>query len=320
MGLEVEVGAVGDALQLAPLAAGEPEAVLDVHGALGVVRQLLRRVLEVPQVVAAHPEVDVPAGALVDPVLVPLLVGAGHDEELHLHLLELTGAEDEVARRDLVAERLADLADAERRLLARGLHDVREVDEDALRGLRTQVVQPGLVLDRAQVGLQHHVEVTRLGPLAAGAAVGARHRGELDGVGVGDAVLLGVALLQVVGAEPLVAAQALHERVGEDADVAGGDPDLTRQDHRGVEPDDVVAALDDRLPPLPLDVLLELHAQGAVVPGRPGAAVDLAGGEHEPPALAQADDVVETAGRCHGTSLPRWCRRPPRLGGRDCPD
>jgi hypothetical protein len=48
---------------------------------------------------------------------VPLLVGAGLDEELHLHLLELAGAEDEVARRDLVAERLADLPDPERDLL-----------------------------------------------------------------------------------------------------------------------------------------------------------------------------------------------------------
>ena len=262
MRLQVEVGAVRDALQLAPLAAGEPEPVLDVDRPLGVVGQLLRRVLEVPQVVSVHAEVDVPAGPLVDPVLVPLLVGAGHDEELHLHLLELAGAEDEVARRDLVAERLADLADAERRLLARGLHDVGEVDEDALRGLRSQVVQARLVLDRAQVGLQHHVEVARLGPLAAGAAVGARDRGQLDGVGVGHVVLLGVPLLQVVGAEPLVAAEALDQRVGEDADVAGGDPDLTRQDHRGVEADDVVTALDDRLPPLPLDVLLELHPSG----------------------------------------------------------
>src|ERR1022692_1505088 len=49
--------------------------------------------------------------------LVPLLVGARLDEEFHLHLLELAGAEDEVSRRDLVAERLADLADAERDLL-----------------------------------------------------------------------------------------------------------------------------------------------------------------------------------------------------------
>jgi hypothetical protein len=72
----------------------------------------------VTQVVGVDAEVDVPAGALVDPVLVPVLVGAGLDEELHLHLLELAGAEDEVARGDLVAEALADLGDAERRLLA----------------------------------------------------------------------------------------------------------------------------------------------------------------------------------------------------------
>ena len=52
----------------------------------------------------------------LQPVLVPLLRLVGRDEELHLHLLELERAEDEVARRDLVAERLADLGDAERRL------------------------------------------------------------------------------------------------------------------------------------------------------------------------------------------------------------
>ncbi|BDZ46660.1 hypothetical protein GCM10025866_25690 [Naasia aerilata] len=66
------------------------------------------------QVVRVDAEVDVPAEALVDPVLVPFLVGARLDEELHLHLLELAGAEDEVAGRDLVAEALPDLADAER--------------------------------------------------------------------------------------------------------------------------------------------------------------------------------------------------------------
>ena len=40
------------------------------------------------------------------------------DEELQLHLLEFAGAEREVARVDLVAEGLADLAHAERHLLA----------------------------------------------------------------------------------------------------------------------------------------------------------------------------------------------------------
>jgi hypothetical protein len=133
---QVVVGAVGDALELAPLRALEAELVLDVDGALRVVRQLLLRVLELPQLRRVDAEVDVPGEALVDPALVPLPRPRRLDEELHLHLLELAGAEDEVAGRDLVAEALADLADAERRLLARALLHVGVVDEDALGGLR----------------------------------------------------------------------------------------------------------------------------------------------------------------------------------------
>ncbi len=205
---------------------GEAEPVLDVDGPLGVVAQLLLRVLVVPQVVLGDPEVDVPAVPLVDPVLVPLLVLARLDEELHLHLLELAGAEDEVARRDLVAEALADLGDAERRLLPAAGHHVREVQEDALRGLRAQVVQPGLVLDHAQERLEQAGELARLGPRAAGAAVGARQGGHVDGVGVVDTLLLGVLLLQVVGSEPLVAGLALGQRVGERVDVTAGLPGL----------------------------------------------------------------------------------------------
>ena len=214
------------------------------------------------------PEVDVPARALVDPVLVPLLVLARLDEELHLHLLELAGAEDEVARRDLVAEALADLRDAEGRLHPRAGDHVGEVDEDALRGLGPQVVQPGLVLGHAEVGLEQPGELARLGPRAAGAAVGAGERRQVDLVGVLEALLLRDLLLEVVGAEPLVARLALGQRVGERVDVTAGLPHLARQDDRGVEADHVLALLDHRLPPLALDVLLELHARGGRSPRR----------------------------------------------------
>src|SRR4051812_17361075 len=161
---QVEVGAVGDALELGPLRSAEAEPVFDVDRALRVVRQLLVRMLVVAQVVGRDAEVDVPVPALLEPVVVPLLVTAGLDEVLHLHLLELARAEDEVAGGDLVAERLAGLCDAERRLLARRSHDVEEVDEDALRGLGPQVVQPTLVLDRTEIGLQQPVEHARLSP------------------------------------------------------------------------------------------------------------------------------------------------------------
>ncbi len=154
----------------------------------------------------------------------------GCDEELHLHLLELAGAEDEVAGGDLVAEALADLGDAERWLEARARHDVGEVDEDALRGLGAQVVQPRLVVDRAEEGLQQAAERARLGPLTAGAAVLA------DDVGhavLGNATLLLFECLeQVILAVALVAALALDERVGEHLDVSGGLPHALRQDDR----------------------------------------------------------------------------------------
>src|SRR5690349_7141150 len=160
----------------------------------------------------------VPDPALLHPVLVPGLVLARLDEELHLHLLELTGAEDEVARRDLVAEGLADLGDAEGRLLAGEAEHVLEVDEDALRRLRSQVDLRALARDRADVGLEHQVELARLGELAA-----ALRAAQL---GAGVAALGFDRLTQMVLAPALLAlAQALDERVGEAFEVAGRFPD-----------------------------------------------------------------------------------------------
>ncbi len=291
---QVVVGAVGDALQLGELAAAEVEAVLDVHRALGVVGQLLLGVLEEAHVLGAQAEVDVPVPALLEPVLVPGLVLARLDEELHLHLLELAGAEDEVAGRDLVAEALADLGDAERRLLARsGLHGA-EVGEDALRGLRAEVGQAGRVLGDAEVRLQHARELLGLREGALVAAVRAVDVGEA--VGRDLAVLGLVGLFQVVGAEALVTGEALGQRVVEGRDVAGGLPDLAGEDHRGVETDDILPSGDHRTPPLALDVLLELDSQRTVVPGGAGTAVDLAAGVDEATALAQADDRVDLVG------------------------
>src|SRR4029079_9420142 len=118
-------------------------------------------------------------------------------------------AEDEVARSDLVAERLPGLGDAERRLLARRGHHVEEVHEDALRGLGPQVVQALLALHRAEIGLEQAGELPRLGERALGAAVGAVD--VLEAVRRRAALLRLVGLLEVVGAEPLVAGLALDE-------------------------------------------------------------------------------------------------------------
>src|SRR5664279_2314997 len=154
-----------------------------------------------------------PIPALLQPVVEPPLIGTRLDEELHLHLLEFPGAEDEVARRDLVAEALAGLRYAERRLLARRRHHVEEVDEDALCGLRAQVVQSRLVLDRAEVRLEHAGELLGLGPRATRAAVRA---GDAVESALGRTALACLeVLLEVIRAEAMVAVRAFDEGVGE---------------------------------------------------------------------------------------------------------
>ncbi len=124
-------------------------------------------------------------------------------EEFDLHLLELAGAEGEVPRRDLVAEALAHLGDAEGDAHPGAVQDIFEVDEDALGGFRPQ--EGGIVFapQGADDGLEHEVEFPRLGQGAQRFGVGAQHRGEL-GRGDGsqrDQVALPVEFVGVLGAE-----------------------------------------------------------------------------------------------------------------------
>ena len=307
MAAEVVVGPVGDALQLAP---ADGEAILDVDGALRVVGELLLRVLPEPQVVGLDPVAPVPAEPLVDPVLVPVLVGrlpvhrlARVDEELQLHLLELARPEDEVPRGDLVPEAPADLRDAEGELPPHRLEDVLEVDEHPLGGLRTEIGHRRLVLDGTEEGLEHHVELARLRQraLAAERAEGSPRLAVLARLARRDlelVVFLGRAIVdprlgvEVVRPEPPLALPAVDHRVGEPLEVAARLPDPRVHQDRRLQPEDVAPEVDDVPPPEVPDVALHLHAERTVVPGGAEPAIDLAGLEDEPPALAQGDEGI----------------------------
>ena len=267
MRAQVEVAAVRDPLELRP---ADGEEVLDVARPARVVRELVGLVRPDTKVLLPDPEAEVPAHALVDPVAVPLLRLRGRDEVLHLHLLELERAEDEVPGRDLVPERLSDLRDPERRLAPGDLRDVLEVDEDALRCLGAQVgVEPRL-LDRADARLEHEVELARLGEVAE-----VRLAGMLAGTHAA------LALVEVVRAVAPLAVAAVDEGVREAGDVPRRLPHTRVEDDGGVEGDDVLALANHRLEPARLDVLLHQHAVVPVVVRRAEPAVDLRGGEHE---------------------------------------
>src|SRR4029453_10939257 len=144
---------------------------------------------------------------LLDPVLVPARRLVRRHEVLHLHLLELAHAEEEVAGRDLVAERLAGLRDAERRLAASELRDVLEVDEDALRGLGAEGRGRRRALHRTDPPLEHEVELARLGEVAVRRLARPLRR---------PSPALGV--LELVRPEAELAGAAVDERIAEARD------------------------------------------------------------------------------------------------------
>ena len=153
--------------------------------------------------------------------------------------------------------------------------DVVEVDEDALGRLGAQMHPAVVRLDGPHVGLEHQVEVARVGEGAPFAASGA-----------------GVAL-ELVGAIAAAAARAVDQGVGEVSDVAAGDPDRRVHQYGGVQADHVAAAPDEGLPPRSLDVVLQLDAERTVVPRAGETAVDLAALEQKAPALAQRRDGLK---------------------------
>src|SRR5882757_5766133 len=97
----------------------EREIVFDVTGGVRIVCQLDMIVKPVFFFRDAQAEVPFHPGLL--PVLIPLLLCAGADKELHFHLLEFPHPEDELPGYDLVAESLPDLGDPERDLHTAGL-------------------------------------------------------------------------------------------------------------------------------------------------------------------------------------------------------
>ena len=95
---------------------------------------------------------------------------------------------------------------------------------------------------------------------------------------------------ELVGAMTGLAALAVQQGIGEAGHMAGGHPGLGVHDDGGIQAHVGGAFLHEFLHPGPLHVVLELHAQRAVVPAVGQAAVDLAARVYKAAVLAQVDD------------------------------
>ena len=154
-----------------------------------------------------------------------------------------------------------------------GALDVDEVREDALRGLGAEIHGVLRILGDALEGLEHEVELTYIGEimLAAGGARDVVLLDELLHLALGEGVdglwkliarRAAPVLDELVRAEALMALAAVHQRIGEAAEMAGGDPGLRVHKDGGVKTHIVAVFLNELFPPCSLDVVLQLNAEG----------------------------------------------------------
>src|SRR5262245_65072137 len=104
----------------------------------------------------------IPFKAFMDPLLMPCFIRARYAEKFDLHLLELTGAERKIARRDLISKRFTDLSDSERQFFPRSLKDIVEVDKDSLGRFRPEINFDRCFLHRTKRSFEHQACGPRL--------------------------------------------------------------------------------------------------------------------------------------------------------------
>ena len=156
---QVVIAARGNALQFLH---AERELKHNIRRALRVVREFFFRVVVKRKARFRDADPVEPIHAIFNPALVKRLpIRVGRNEIFDFHLLELAGTENEVARINFVAESLTRLRNPERHFDAPGIDDIFEIDENALRGFRSQVSDRRFVAQRTDVGLEHHVERAR---------------------------------------------------------------------------------------------------------------------------------------------------------------
>ena len=135
---------------------------------------------------------------------------------------------------------------------------------------------------RAAVGASNALLCNIVGHLFKGPAVGVIFKA------VCESKVFNELICTVTG----LAVFAVHQRVGETAHVARGNPNARVDDDRTVETYVVTAFLHKALPPSLFDVVEKFYAKGAVVPGVGEAAVNFGAGEHEAAVFAKRDDFI----------------------------
>ena len=267
---KVIISAIGNAFKLFHAVR---KLIFDVIAGFGIMREVLFRSRINIDIFTLQPLLFPPFDTGFLPIFMPFFVFARHNEIFQFRLLKLANAKNEVARRNFVAERLADLGDAERQLARGGVNDVAELGKNRLSGFRTQIAENRTVVNRTDGSFKHQIERTGLGQL-------------------GRAAVRTLAVFDMIGAKPSLAFLAVGHRVGKSVFMPGIMQNFAVGQNGGVQTLNIVTLIDHGAPPGAFEVVLQLDAQRTVVIHALQTAVNIGVLENKPAAFAQRYKLI----------------------------
>ena len=108
-----------------------------------------------------------------------------------------------------------------------------------------------------------------------------------------------IILDEVVSPVSFLGILIVNERVIESSYVTGSNPCLRMHEHAGINADNIFVKTGHRLPPIPLDIVLEFHSHLAIVINCSQTIINLAGREYESILLTMRHQDLEKFFLCH---------------------
>ncbi len=234
---EVKIGAVSNPPKLTP-AEGEQE--FDISCCVGVVGKLFRVMVAQAQVLVLHAKRKQEIMAVILPIFEPFQIGTWLTEKFEFHLFKLTSPEYKITGSNFIAEGFADLSHTEGKFPAGRALDILEINKDTLRRFGTEEQLIFGILRHTLKGLKHQIklpDICKIMPAAVWTCnlmlVNVIHHLL---IAPASRVRIGMLFNQLICAVTGFAVLAVHQRVREAADVAGGDPSCRIHQNCRIQP------------------------------------------------------------------------------------
>src|SRR3989338_6936848 len=144
---------------------------MKIYGALRIVRPFTSRHFNFFNFSFWQTDIFEPAVHVLVPFLEVFFPFSWFYKEFKFHDFQFSDTEDKIARADFVTESLTYLSNAKRQIWLEAIDNVLKIGEHALGCFGSQISCAGLIINRSDISLKHHVKFTRFAKSAFLAAI-----------------------------------------------------------------------------------------------------------------------------------------------------